>query len=143
MARFPSFVMHLILAVLTTLSANTVNAALAPGEIADFSNGLALDTFALKDLINGIAQDGSNGALQDVFEQYNDIIDTLAAQFQYLPGTELIQDGNDQQVVFESYSNVNTSLFAQCGMLAHKLSSSKAFCSSAILSLLAQRSSST
>lgn len=102
---FPRW-LRAILAVLTALSTHMAHAALTPGEIADFSNELALETFALKDLINEIVTENNGGALQDVFEQYNHITDTLGAQFQFLPGTPLLQDASDQQSVFEAYSNV-------------------------------------
>jgi hypothetical protein len=111
MARFFPRWMRAILAVLTALSTHMAHAALTPGEIADFSNELALDTFALKDLVNEIVADNNGGALQDVFEQYNHIIDTLGAQFQFLPGTPMLQDASAQTAVFEAYSNVRIVLY--------------------------------
>jgi hypothetical protein len=133
MARFFPGWLRLTLAVLTALSTNMAKAELTPGEIADFSNELALDTFALKDLVNSIVSSNNGGALQDAFEQYNTIIDTLAAEFQFLPGTPLIQEAADQTQVFEAYSNVWSRMLCLARSTTDSFSSFKAYWSSVML----------
>jgi hypothetical protein len=84
------------------------HSAMTPTDLENVMNALATSTFALKDLINAINTSKNPAALQDVFEEFDDIFDTLLADIGLLPGTAvLVGTGNDQQLVFEAYSNVS------------------------------------
>lgn len=84
-----------------------VHSAMTPTDLENSMNALATSSFALKDLINAINASKNPGALQDVFEEFDDIFDTLLADIGLLPGTPVLSGvGTDQQLVFEAYSNV-------------------------------------
>jgi hypothetical protein len=113
LARFhPTTVLTTLFALFLSLTSYNYNwfahSAMTPVDLENSMNALAQSAFALKDLINAIAASKNPGALQDVFEEFDDVFDGVMADIAIIPGTAVLSEtGNDQQLVFEAYSNVS------------------------------------
>lgn len=110
------FTMHTTteMAVLLLLSSSTLihltTAAASPSDIANAVNSLASETFSLKDYVSSVATSSNPGGIQGIFDQLDEIHDHTLSDIGFTSGTPVIQDPNDQQVVYESYSNVSCAL---------------------------------
>ncbi|QKX54829.1 uncharacterized protein TRUGW13939_01918 [Talaromyces rugulosus] len=99
----------LLLSSLTLL--HLTLAAASPSDIANAVNSLASETFSLKDYVSSVATSSNSGGIQSIYDQLDDIHDHTLSDIGFTSGTPVIQDTNDQQVVYESYSNWVQSLF--------------------------------
>jgi hypothetical protein len=95
----------LLLSSLTLL--HLTSAAASPSDIANAVNSLASETFSLKDHVSSVAASSNSGGIQSIYDQLDDIHDHTLSDIGFTSGTPVIQDTNDQQVVYESYSNVS------------------------------------
>ncbi|CRG91447.1 hypothetical protein PISL3812_08496 [Talaromyces islandicus] len=100
------------LLLLSSLTLVNLTAATAPlSDIANAVNSLASETFALKDYVSSVATSSNVGGFPSIYEQLDEIHDNTLSDIGFTSGTPMIQDANDQQVGYESYSNWVQSLF--------------------------------
>ncbi|KZF23950.1 hypothetical protein L228DRAFT_236931 [Xylona heveae TC161] len=86
-------------------------AKMQPSDVENTCNALASQTFTLKNLVNTIHSQNNPGPLEDVYEEFDGLFDTILADIELLGNTPIIQDPNSEQTVYEAYSNFIQAVF--------------------------------
>jgi len=102
--------LFLVLAAIVAFISNA-QAKMAATDIEHTFNALATQAFTLKDLVKTINSTANAGPLPDVFEEFNDLFDTTLADIELMGNSEIVTDADNQQTVYEAYSNFVQGLF--------------------------------
>ncbi|EOD44933.1 hypothetical protein BKCO1_4800052 [Neofusicoccum parvum] len=87
-------------------------ATMSPANLQDTANSLARQSFDIKDLVLQINSTMNSGPMQDVFEEMDDLYDTVLANIQLVIGSAtLSEDSQDVQLVYEAYSYLVQGMF--------------------------------
>ncbi|KAF1816363.1 hypothetical protein P152DRAFT_446027 [Eremomyces bilateralis CBS 781.70] len=86
-------------------------ATMQPLDMQNSGNSLARMAFDLKDLIATINESQNGGAMSDVFDEFDDIFDSVLSNISLLTGTAVVTDPLDVQLVYEAYSNFVQGVF--------------------------------
>ncbi|KAF4310780.1 hypothetical protein GTA08_BOTSDO13704 [Botryosphaeria dothidea] len=87
-------------------------ATMSPANLQDTANSLARQAFDVKDLVLQINTSKNSGPMQDVFEEMDDLYDTVLANIQLVVGSAaLTEESQDVQLVYEAYSYLVQGMF--------------------------------
>ncbi|KAL1649601.1 hypothetical protein SLS58_001658 [Diplodia intermedia] len=96
-----------------------VSATMSPANMQDTGNSLARQAFDIKDLVLQIDSTKNAGPMQDVFEEMDDLYDTVLANIQLIIGSATLSEASeDVQLVYEAYSYLCQGMFELMDALA-------------------------
>jgi len=102
---------YLSAAISFALMATQARAAMKPSDIQSTCNALATGAFGLKDLVLVINSTSNAGPMRDVFEEFDDLFDSVLSNIGLMTGSARITQATDQQLVYEAFSNFVQGLF--------------------------------
>ncbi|GME60269.1 uncharacterized protein LTHEOB_114 [Neofusicoccum parvum] len=87
-------------------------ATMSPANLQDTSNALARQAFDVKDLVVTISATQSAALMKDVFDEMDDLYETVLANIQLVIGSAaLTEESQDVQLVYEAYSYLVQGMF--------------------------------
>ncbi|KAI9838961.1 MAG: hypothetical protein M1819_004169 [Sarea resinae] len=104
-----AFLFTIVAALMAFIS--QAQATMRPTDIENTANALAHQAFTLKDLVKTINSTENAGPLPDVFEEFDNLFDAILADIDLMGNTAIIDNGDDQQEVYEAFSFLVQGLF--------------------------------
>ncbi|KAI9740391.1 MAG: hypothetical protein M1834_004971 [Cirrosporium novae-zelandiae] len=111
MARFTYLTSTMLIAFIFAFITPVIHATMQPSVIETTCNALATLGFEIKDLVLTVATTQNSNGLIDVYEEFDDLFNSVLDDIELMTGSSVMQSQSDQQLVYEAYSNFVQSLF--------------------------------